>query len=46
MRRFRLVDEIWVASDFVAGLISAETDKPVLRFPMPVEVREPAEALA
>jgi glycosyltransferase involved in cell wall biosynthesis/2-polyprenyl-3-methyl-5-hydroxy-6-metoxy-1,4-benzoquinol methylase len=38
---FRLVDEIWVASDFVAGLISAETEKPVLRFPMPVEVRSP-----
>jgi glycosyltransferase involved in cell wall biosynthesis/2-polyprenyl-3-methyl-5-hydroxy-6-metoxy-1,4-benzoquinol methylase len=38
---FRLVDEIWVASDFVAGLISAETDKPVHRFPMPVEVQEP-----
>jgi glycosyltransferase involved in cell wall biosynthesis/2-polyprenyl-3-methyl-5-hydroxy-6-metoxy-1,4-benzoquinol methylase len=38
---FRLVDEIWVASEFVAGLISAETDKPVLRFPMPVEVHEP-----
>jgi glycosyltransferase involved in cell wall biosynthesis/2-polyprenyl-3-methyl-5-hydroxy-6-metoxy-1,4-benzoquinol methylase len=38
---FRLVDEIWVASEFVAGLISAETEKPVLRFPMPVEVRDP-----
>ncbi len=38
---FRLVDEIWVASDFVAGLISAETDKPVLRFPMPVKVPNP-----
>ena len=43
---FRLVDEIWVASEFVAGLISAETDKPVLRFPMPVEVPPAAEALA
>jgi 2-polyprenyl-3-methyl-5-hydroxy-6-metoxy-1,4-benzoquinol methylase/glycosyltransferase involved in cell wall biosynthesis len=38
---FRLVDEIWVASDFVRGLIAAETDKPVLRFPMPVEIPEP-----
>jgi glycosyltransferase involved in cell wall biosynthesis/2-polyprenyl-3-methyl-5-hydroxy-6-metoxy-1,4-benzoquinol methylase len=38
---FRLVDEIWVASEFVRGLIAAETDKPVLRFPMPVEIREP-----
>jgi glycosyltransferase involved in cell wall biosynthesis/SAM-dependent methyltransferase len=36
---FRLVDEIWVASEFVAGLIAGETDKPVLRFPMPVDER-------
>lgn len=38
---FRLVDEIWVASEFVQGLIAGETEKPVLRFPMPVELREP-----
>ena len=37
---FRLVDEVWVASEFVAGVISTETDKPVLRFPMPVVVRD------
>ncbi len=43
---FRLVDEIWVASEFVAGLISAETEKPVLRFPMPVEVRDPPSSVA
>ena len=36
-----LVDEIWVASDFVNGLFTAETDKPVLTFPMPVEPGEP-----
>ena len=35
---FRLVDEIWVASEFVQGLIGGETEKPVLRFPMPVEL--------
>jgi SAM-dependent methyltransferase/glycosyltransferase involved in cell wall biosynthesis len=40
---FRLVDEIWVASDFVRGLIAAETDKPVLRFPMPVEIGQPPQ---
>jgi len=36
-----LVDEIWVASDFVNGLFTAETDKSVLTFPMPVEPGEP-----
>jgi glycosyltransferase involved in cell wall biosynthesis/2-polyprenyl-3-methyl-5-hydroxy-6-metoxy-1,4-benzoquinol methylase len=39
---FRLVDEIWVASEFVQGLIAGETDKPVLRFPMPVELGDPS----
>jgi glycosyltransferase involved in cell wall biosynthesis/SAM-dependent methyltransferase len=31
-----LLDEIWVASDFVARTIAAETSKPVLTFPLPV----------
>ena len=30
------VDEVWVASDFVASAIRAETWKPVLTFPLPV----------
>ena len=30
-----LLDEIWVASDFVAQTIALETDKPVLTFPLP-----------
>jgi glycosyltransferase involved in cell wall biosynthesis/cyclopropane fatty-acyl-phospholipid synthase-like methyltransferase len=30
------VDEVWVASPFVAEAISAETSKPVLTFPLPV----------
>jgi glycosyltransferase involved in cell wall biosynthesis/SAM-dependent methyltransferase len=38
---FKLIDEIWVASKFVAGAISSETAVPVLTFPLPVEV--PAE---
>jgi glycosyltransferase involved in cell wall biosynthesis/SAM-dependent methyltransferase len=38
---FKLVDEIWVASKFVASAIASETAVPVLTFPMPVEV--PAE---
>ena len=33
-----LVDEVWVASEFVAGAISPVTAKPVLPFPLPVEV--------
>ena len=36
-----LLDEIWVASDFVAETISLETDKPVLTFPLPVIAPEP-----
>jgi glycosyltransferase involved in cell wall biosynthesis/2-polyprenyl-3-methyl-5-hydroxy-6-metoxy-1,4-benzoquinol methylase len=36
-----LVDEIWVASEYVAEIISAETDKPVLTFPLPVEIGPP-----
>jgi glycosyltransferase involved in cell wall biosynthesis len=42
---FDLVDEVWVASQYVAEIISEETRKPVLTFPMPVEVA-PAPALA
>ena len=41
---FDLVDEIWVASDYVAEIIAEATDKPVQVFPMPVEVK-PAPAL-
>ena len=36
-----LLDEIWVASDFVAQTIAVETDKPVLTFPLPVIAPEP-----
>jgi glycosyltransferase involved in cell wall biosynthesis len=35
---FDLVDEVWVASEYVAEIVRVETDKPVLIFPMPVEV--------
>ena len=35
---FDLVDEIWVASDYVAEVVADETEKPVKVFPMPVEV--------
>jgi glycosyltransferase involved in cell wall biosynthesis len=35
---FDLVDEIWVASDYVAEIIGDATDLPVRVFPMPVEV--------
>lgn len=35
-----LVDEIWVASDFVAQAIQAATAKPVLTFPLPVPIPE------
>jgi glycosyltransferase involved in cell wall biosynthesis len=35
------VDEVWVTSDFVAGAIRAETDKPVLTVPLPVVVPAP-----
>jgi glycosyltransferase involved in cell wall biosynthesis len=38
---FDLVDEIWVASDYVAEIISEATDMPVRVFPMPVEVGPP-----
>jgi glycosyltransferase involved in cell wall biosynthesis len=35
---FDLVDEIWVASEYVAEIVTEATDKPVHVFPMPVEV--------
>jgi glycosyltransferase involved in cell wall biosynthesis len=38
----KLVDEIWVASDFVRDAISAETLVPVETFPLPVEVDQPS----
>src|SRR5262249_15407148 len=42
---FEWVDEIWVASDYVARAIGAMTDKPVRVFPLPVDVPNlPAEA--
>ncbi|MDQ2911486.1 MAG: methyltransferase domain-containing protein [Actinomycetota bacterium] len=36
------LDEVWVASLFVADAISAETAKPVLTLPLPVIVPEPS----
>ena len=35
---FDLVDEVWVPSDYVAEIVRDETRKPVLTFPMPVQV--------
>ena len=35
------VDEVWVASPFVAEAIAEETSKPVLTFPLPVLVPDP-----
>jgi glycosyltransferase involved in cell wall biosynthesis/SAM-dependent methyltransferase len=35
------VDEVWVASPFVAEAIAAETSKPVLTFPLPVVIPDP-----
>jgi len=40
-RAFDLVDEIWVASDFVADAVALETSKPVRVVPLPVEAPEP-----
>ena len=36
-----LVDEIWVASDFVGQALAAETSKSIVTFPLPVLVPEP-----
>jgi glycosyltransferase involved in cell wall biosynthesis len=38
---FDLVDEIWVASDYVASVVADATEKPVHVFPMPVETPPP-----
>jgi glycosyltransferase involved in cell wall biosynthesis len=40
---FDLVDEVWVASDYVAEIVGEATEKPVQVFPMPVELAPPAE---
>ena len=40
---FDLVDEVWVASDYVAEIMGHETEKPVLTFPMPVEIPPPPQ---
>jgi glycosyltransferase involved in cell wall biosynthesis/SAM-dependent methyltransferase len=37
---FKIVDEIWVGSHFVAESIGAATDKPVKVFPVPIDVPE------
>jgi glycosyltransferase involved in cell wall biosynthesis len=41
---FDLVDEIWVASRYVADIVADATPKPVFVFPMPVEVAPPPNA--
>jgi len=35
---FDLVDEVWVASDYVSTIVADSTEKPVYVFPMPVDV--------
>jgi glycosyltransferase involved in cell wall biosynthesis len=40
---FDLVDEIWVASEYVAEIVADSTDKPVRTFPMPVEIGPPPD---
>jgi glycosyltransferase involved in cell wall biosynthesis len=35
---FELVDEVWVASDFVLEAVAAQAPKPVRKFPLPVVV--------
>jgi glycosyltransferase involved in cell wall biosynthesis len=35
---FDLVDEVWVASDYVASIVAEANEKPVHVFPMPVEI--------
>lgn len=39
---FQLVDEVWVASEFVRSSIAPATDKPVLLVPMPLDCFAPA----
>jgi glycosyltransferase involved in cell wall biosynthesis len=38
---FDLVDEVWVASDYVASIVADAAAKPVHVFPMPVQVASP-----
>ncbi len=38
---FDLVDEVWVPTEFVRGVIAAATDKPVLRMPQVIELEVP-----
>ena len=40
---FEYLDEIWVASKFVAQALSPETWRPIVTFPLPVEVPPPPE---
>jgi glycosyltransferase involved in cell wall biosynthesis len=37
---FDVVQEVWVASDFIRAAVASETDLPVLTIPLPVETRE------
>jgi glycosyltransferase involved in cell wall biosynthesis len=45
-RAFALVDEVWVASEFVRSAIARETEKPVHVIPLPVGDRQPMESLS
>ncbi|MEO6966875.1 MAG: glycosyltransferase [Rhodanobacteraceae bacterium] len=38
---FDLVDEVWVASEFVRRCVAAATDKPVMLMPMPIDFASP-----
>jgi glycosyltransferase involved in cell wall biosynthesis len=38
---FELIDEVWVASRYVAEVVADATDKPVHVFPMPVQIVPP-----
>jgi glycosyltransferase involved in cell wall biosynthesis len=40
---FEYLDEIWVASSFVAEALRPETWRPIVTFPLPVEVPPPPE---
>jgi glycosyltransferase involved in cell wall biosynthesis len=42
---FDLVNEIWVASDYVSEIVADATEKPVRVFPMPVEVGPPPDLM-
>ena len=43
---FPLVDEVWVASDFVLESVAAVAPKPVRKFPLPVVVPAPPSGIA